>query len=125
MPRCVDLRCMGCGREQANILLAVEETVECVDCHATMEQIWWSRPRKQAQWGDNDAVLVFQDKEGKIRYPGRHDAKLPDGYERVYLRSLKEVDRFEREHGVVNHTMHYDNNGRAIDDYVQGRKEVH
>lgn len=59
----------------------------------------------------------------RVRYPGRHDAKLKPGYERVYLRSLAEVDRFERDHHVLNHVMHYDSNGRAHDDYdFRGRK---
>lgn len=126
MPRCVDLRCNTCGREEENVILTVDAMVECVDCHAQMEQVWWKRPRGPAQWDDRTAVMVHVNpRTGEVRYPGTHEAKLKDGYERQYLRSLHEVERFEREHGVLNHTMHYDNNGRAIDDYIRGEKAVH
>lgn len=79
-----------------------------------------------AQWSDADAVMVHvNQKTGDVRYPGRHDGKLKDGYERQYLRSLPEVNRFEREHGVANHTMHYDSNGRGLDDKIFGKTVNH
>lgn len=89
---------------------------------------WYIVPsrRSYAQWDDETAVLVHVDpKTGDIRYPGRHDAKLKPGYERQYLRSLPEVNKFEKERGVVNHVMHYDGNGRAIDDYVGNERLTH
>ena len=79
-----------------------------------------------AQWGDADAVMVHVNaKTGEVSYPGHHKAKLRDGYERQYLRSLPEMNKFEREHGVTNHRMHYDNNGRAVDDTVFGERLTH
>lgn len=90
---------------------------ECPDCHRGMQQDWLPRARRQAQWDDNTAVLVHVHQEtGQVSYPGHHDAKLRLGYERVYLRSLDEVNKFEREHKVAVHCMHYDSNGRALDD---------
>jgi hypothetical protein len=78
---------------------------------------------QNAQWGDSDAVMLHVTHDPtvpddrKIRYVGRHDAKLKAGYERVYLRNLQEVNKFEREHKVMNHVMHYDSNGKDITDY--------
>jgi len=61
----------------------------------------------------------------RVRYVGSHTAKIKPGYERVHLRDLQAVNRFEKEHGVANQAMHYDRNGRGLDDYVQGEKLTH
>ena len=124
MIRSIDWRC-PCGKEVLNAMAGEQDKRTCPECGLDMEQVWWKRPCGPAQWDDNTAVLVFQNADGQIRYPGRHDARLPSGYERVYLRSLREVDAFERQHNVVNHVMHYDSNGRAIDDYIGREKVTH
>lgn len=127
MARNVDLRCSACGREEANVLLAVEETVECVDCKHAMDQIWWGRPRGPAQWDDSTAVMVHvHPGTGEVRYVGSHDAKLKPGFERQYLRSLREVERFEKSHGVQSEMAWYDKgSGRGFDDEYRGRKLTH
>lgn len=90
-----------------------------------MEQDWLPRQRS-GEWDDATAVLVHIDpRTGDVRYVGSHDAKLKPGYERHYLRSLAEVDRFEREHRVCNERMHFDRNGRGLDDEWRGQKLVH
>ena len=77
--------------------------------------------RSYAQWGDADAVLVHVNpKTGDVRYPGRHNHKLKDGYEKRYLRNLQEVNKFEKEHQVANHVMHFDRNGRDLQDWNVG-----
>ncbi len=91
-----------------------------------MQQDWLPRLAHAAQWDDSTAVLVHVDPStGEVRYPGRHDAALKPGYERVYLRSLAEVNRFERDHGVANHVFHYDSNGRGLDDTYRGKPLNH
>jgi hypothetical protein len=95
----------------------------------------WHEPRpgtrRYAQWDDNTSVVVDISHDPsvptdvRIRYVGSHQAKIKPGYERVYLRSLQEVNKFEREHGVANHVMHFDRNGRALDDKHFGKSLVH
>lgn len=121
MRRSVDLRCVNCEHEEQNVICEEEAILECPDCHAALEQIWWKRAAQHnAQWDDNTAVLVFiNERTGEPRYPGRHDARMPPGYRRHYLRSLRDVDRFDREHKVVNEAMHFDRNGRGLDDNIQ------
>ena len=70
-----------------------------------------------------DSVTVYQHpRTGKVLYPGRNDVPMPEryraqGYERLHLRSLHEIDHFSRQHGVVNEAAHYDpGSGRAYDD---------
>lgn len=116
MARLVDIFC-ACGRRETDVMCADDATFECPDCHTLMQQDWWTRRPKPAQWDDHTSVLVHVNPEtGDVRYPGQHSAKVKEGYERVYLRSLAEVNRFERSHQVAVHAMHYDNNGRSLDD---------
>lgn len=42
-------------------------------------------------------VVVHVDATGNYRFPGRSDAKMPAGYEKVELRSLRDVRAFERQ----------------------------
>jgi len=74
-------------------------------------------------------VLVNNDpkcpEDRRVRYPGSHACRVPAGYERVYLRSLADVDRFERVHKVVNERMHFDRNGRGLDDTIFGERVSH
>jgi len=126
MARIVDLYCR-CGRRENDVMAGVDETFECVDCHEPMEQDWLPRTRRSAQWDDSTAVMVLVNNDPncpadvRVRYPGQHNCRVPAGYERVYLRSLADVNRFEKEHHVANHVMHFDQNGRSIDDQWRGR----
>ena len=119
MPRSIDWICV-CGIRIWGIA-NVDDTRMCT-CGQTMQQDWLPRLRHDAQWGDRDAVAVdvtddpSVPQDVRIRYIGSHEAKLKKGYRRVFLRSLSEVDKFEREHHVMNHRMHYDSNGRDITD---------
>ena len=126
MIRNVDIRCPACSWEKENIILAEDDLVRCQACGHEAEQVWWKRPRGPAQWDDSTAVLVHvHPATGDVRYVGSHDAKLKPGYERVYLRSLHDVDKFERQHGVANERMHFDRNGRGLDDSYRGERMTH
>jgi len=83
--------------------------------------------RSYAQWDDATAVEVHVNPAtGEVRYPGQHNARLKEGYERQYLRSLHEVERFEQAHNVRSEMAWYDKgSGRGFDDEHHGRKLVH
>jgi len=104
-----------------DVLAAEDESRVCLNCGRTMSQIWWKTRQRPGEWSDADAVMVHVDpRTGDVRYPGRHDAKLKEGYERLYLRNLQAVDKFERQHHVMNQRMHYDRNGRDPQDWNVG-----
>ena len=124
--------CAECGfKAESSLAFRIH-----LDGHADTvhDQGWYVIPVNHtvhAQWSDADSVMVLVNPDPscpsdvRVRYPGSHDAKVPVGYERVYLRNLQEVNRFEKQHGVANHRMHYDNNGNALDDHFRGDKMVH
>lgn len=59
------------------------------------------------------AVVWVSESEGKVQYPPRNDTQIPSrlqrrGYQRQELRSLKDVERFEKKHKVINEKAWYD-----------------
>ena len=128
--RMIDWRC-DCGHVELNVMAFENAVHDCPKCGGGMAQDWLPRVRHDAQWDDNTSVMVLVNNDPKcpddvrVRYPGSHDARVPTGYERVYLRSLSDVNRFEREHGVANERMHFDRNGRGLDDHIFGKSVTH
>lgn len=123
MPRCLDLACSTCDFEILDFfVMRVPEHVIHFPCGGEMTEVW--RPRnRRAQWSERDGVVVFRDPAtGAIRYPGRNDTPTPAGYERVEMRSLREVERFEREHNVRSEVAWFDKgSGRGNDDWTPPR----
>jgi hypothetical protein len=83
--------------------------------------------RTYAQWDDATAVEVHINAEtGDVRYPGQHNRPLKQGYARHYLRSLREVERFEQSHNVRSEMAWFDRGtGRGFDDHQHGKKITH
>jgi uncharacterized protein YijF (DUF1287 family) len=76
-----------------------------------------------AQWDDKTAVVVFRDAQGKIRYPGRNDLPTPAGCERVVMRSLREVEAFEKKEKVHSEMAWFDKgSGRSFDQHFRGER---
>lgn len=42
-------------------------------------------------------IVVHRDEKGNFRFPGAPDAKVPKHFEKVELKTIKEVEKFERE----------------------------
>lgn len=123
MPRSIDWFC-ECGERVRYAMADPDDTRQCV-CGKWMQQDWLPRLRHDAQWDDSTSVMILVNDDPscpsdvRVRYPGRHDCRVPSGYRKVFLRSLAEVNRFEREHHVMNHRLHYDSNGCALDDGME------
>ncbi len=127
MKRMVDVRCSACGTYQRDLMLGESDIPECSSCGKPCEQIWWAMRDKSAQWGDKDCVVVFRDPQtGKLKYPPRNDRPTPKGYERVEMRSLREVERFEKDNHVLSEMAWYDKGtSRGHDDTYFGEKVTH
>jgi len=126
MIRTIDWLCSCCGVEIIDALADEQEEKRCLQCHTPMEQVWWRTRMRAGEWDDASAVLVFRDKDGNVRYPGRVDAPCPSGFEPVRLRNLHAVEKFEREHNVRSEMAWFDKgSGRGHDDYYRGEKVTH
>lgn len=64
---------------------------------------------KNTQLSADERPVIWQHPEtGEIRYPGRNDGEMPSyyksqGYERKEFSSYQEHQRFNKEHGLINH----------------------
>ncbi len=130
MPRLVDLVCKSCGHEERDrYVQIIPDKFECGHCGGESEEVWWGiRSTHDAQWGDRDAVVVFRDAAtGNIRYPGRNDRPTPAGYERLTMRSLREVEAFEKSAKVTCEAMHYDSGSGTArpDEHWRGERMNH
>lgn len=106
--RFLDLRCTKCGAEVDDIFFRhVPPRIVHLEDGGEFEQVYKFRT-KDAQWSDKDAVVVYRKPNGEFSYPGRNDRPTPPGCTRVVMRSLREVEAFERQAHVTNEAMHYD-----------------
>lgn len=119
--------CADCDFQATSLV----EWVKHMDSHAgvTRDDGWYitRHQRSYAQWDDGIAPVVFiNEKTGEPRYPGRSDAVCPPGYRREHLRSLREVERFEKQQGVRSEMAWFDRgSGRGHDDEIFGVKATH
>lgn len=80
-------------------------TTKCADCGAELEHGDWpfcgGKNNHASVFNVNaqrfDPVVIHRDAAGNVRYPGRSDAPVPKGFERVELRTVAEVRHFERD----------------------------
>jgi hypothetical protein len=118
MPKFLDLTCSKCGWEVVDLfVMTVPDRIIHDQCGGEFEHLFLPASRKYSQWGDKDAVVVFRTPSGEIKYPMRNDAPTPPNCERVTMRSLREVESFERQHNVRSEFAWYDKgSGRGHDD---------
>lgn len=73
-----------------------EEPQPCPKCQGTTHRIYLPNG------GNSDAcnidpVVVHRAADGSYRFPGRSDAVVPEGYEKVELRTIRQIEQFERD----------------------------
>jgi hypothetical protein len=123
----LDLECEKCGSVVRDLFVMrrpdrVVHFGDLGECMGEMVEVILPKPRN-AGWSDRDAVVVFRKPDGSISYPGRNDAPTPKGCERVTMRSLREVERFEKDNGVRCEAMHFNNgNGAPVIDHLDRRE---
>ena len=122
MPKFLDLEC-PCGAEVTDMfVMKVPEHVYHLECGKEMEPVYRVRKR-DAQWSDRDAVVIFQKADGTFAYPGQNTARTPANCERIVLRSLREVEAHEKKANVRSEMAWFDKGtGRGFDDQYRGEK---
>lgn len=127
MPRYLDLECSVCGEKVIDLfVMQVPSEVIHIEredgtpCYGSMEHLFLPQSRSYAQWSDKDAVVVYKKPDGSYSYPGRNDLPTPQGCERVVMRSLREVQQFEKTSGTRSEMAWFDKgSGRGFDDIPQ------
>lgn len=123
MPKFLDLEC-PCGAEVTDLfVMRVPSHLIHWECGKEMETVYKVRKKPNVQWSDKDAVLIFKKPDGSYSYPGRNDKATPTGYERIYLRSLREVEAHEKKANVRSEVAWFDKGtGRGHDDKYRGER---
>jgi len=117
----VDLICSECSIVQTDQWSDREGMPHSPECIGIWERLWTLSDRTAPMCHPSEACVVYvSEKEGgKIQYPGRNDAPVPDrlrarGYEKIVM-SPRQVAQFERRHNVVNERLNFNRNGRGIE----------
>lgn len=133
MPSLLDLTCPSCGTVESNHFFPCADTIDeqmpqC-NCGQRMEIKWTRTEQRGLAWHPLDTVLVYENPAtGEVCYPGRNDKGMPEryrkeGYQPRQLRSLREVEQFEREHSVRSEVAWFDKGtGRGFDTTNEERK---
>jgi hypothetical protein len=70
-----------------------------------------------------EPVLVFKKRDGTFIFPGRSNERTPKGCERVELKNIAQVRRFEREENQRLKNIHQESMGRRGANYEAEKKE--
>jgi len=84
-----------------------------------LEILWRSSLSSPAAAHPLNRTIVYRDPiTGEIAYPGRNDIKdnryARRGWERVEFETAHDLEKFERDHGVLNEALWY-NSGNGAD----------
>ena len=121
-----DLACTGCDQIFPDELVDVNQIDSGQIRHSlhaehSLEIHYSSHSHDAAVHSSEASVVWHSPTERKVQYPPRNDTPLPSrlerrGYVRQELRSLKEVERFEKKHGVLNERAWCDSgSGRGLE----------
>lgn len=105
-----DFHCATCGKVYEQMVSWDTEEAKC-GCGATALRVFISRRAYHAQ--AFDPVLVYRDKSGHFRFPGRNDGRAPKGYEPVLLRTAAEVRKFTRSVNVKERERYFQHKERT------------
>lgn len=111
MPRMADYDCEICDHKLRDVFMQDAPDVLYHDAGGGVQhpmRFVYIPLARAAEWSDADAVVVYRKPNGEFVYPARNDQPTPKGCERVVMKSLRAVERFERETGTRNEAIHYD-----------------
>lgn len=113
-----DVKCPKCHIEEERIIPFVPDRFIHVNCGTEMELVFRPPHRKGPQeLPDNATVVIFRNPEtGQVRYPGRRDAQVPTGFERVMLKTTAQVRNFERAEHVRVEVFNTERTDTWVDD---------
>lgn len=105
-----DFRCRRCGKVFERSVDWNVDSVSCRECGGNSDRVFISSREYRAQ--AFEPVLVYRDKSGHIRFPGRNQGVTPKGYEAVYLRTSTDVRKFERQMNARERERYFEHKER-------------
>ncbi len=116
----VDLICSVCEARLLDQWSTLIGTPHIGGCQGQWERNYTltRAPNPGAHPSEKCIVYVSEQEGGKIQYPGRNDAPMPErlrkrGYQKVEV-TPSQLGSFERKYNVVNERRHFDRNGRGF-----------
>lgn len=114
-----DVQCSKCGQIIENYYASPWPSSIRHDDGGELEILWRSSSPSPAAAHPLDRTVVYKDPiTGQVAYPGRNDQLdnryARQGWERVEFEHAREVEKFERQHNVVNEGLWY-NAGNGAD----------
>jgi hypothetical protein len=117
-----DYRCSTCGERQEHWFPSAPDKVQCL-CGAAADRIivFTGKQHVTACHPTEACVYYEHPGTGDVQYTGRNDVAMPErlaqrGYVRREMRTLKEIQKFEKRHKVINEAAWYDRgSGRSYD----------
>ena len=100
-----DHSCEQCGHLFEKMVRWDEETAVCPNCGAMAHRVFLPHHKRPAQ--AFAPVLIYRDKSGHVRFPGRNEGVAPKGYEPFYLRTTQAVRNFERRMNAVEKERYF------------------
>lgn len=115
-----DFACRFCKRTFETMVPSGAETAPC-KCGKQAVLVFLPRRERPENAARFNPVVVFRKPDGTYIFPGRSNESAPKGTERVELRSLSQVQRFEREENARLKQVHQESMARR-DAYYQAEK---
>lgn len=96
----IDVRCGTCGAEfevfRHTAIIDEMPACETEGCAGECDRIYiYQRPHSYR--GLTDPVVVYRNPDGSIGIPGSKDGRIPEGAQRIELRSAADVQRISKE----------------------------
>jgi putative FmdB family regulatory protein len=124
-----DYLCPKCEHKFESFAGINEETQTCrwPECDGVAERIFVSVSGIGERYAQPFTPVVYhQAPDGAVSFPGRSDELPPPGYEKVELKTVREIRKFEAEMNRREYAVwqeHQENVDRARQDNVKRRRE--
>lgn len=125
MPWLADYECRDCHSKLIDVfrmkrpaVLWHQDIDAASSCVGVCDEVFLPRATRTASaFGKDELTLAFRKPDGTYSIPMRNNAPTPPGCERIEMRSLREVEAFERRSGLRSEAAHFDRGtARGFDD---------
>lgn len=121
MPR-YDFACpAGHFTEQFFLLAEYRDEIPCPRCGDTATRQYTFSNSHDGEF--SEPIVVHRDAQGNYRIPGASDAVAPAGFERVELRTMREVRRVQQDIGQQEHRKFEDIRARRREASLEQERE--